>query len=500
MSSNPLGTVYLVGSGPGDLNLVTLRAKELVEQADAIVYDYLANERMLDWAERGTKIIYVGKKGDQHTIPQEEINQLLVDLAKKYKRIVRLKGGDPYLFGRGGEEAEFLVLNKVPYEVLPGVTSAIAAAAYAGIPITHRSATSTLTFVTGHEDPTKDESSINCKALAELKGTLAIYMGMKNLPLIQQQLMTHGLSATTPAAVIQWGTTSQQRSVISNLKDISTAVTKAGLSSPAIIIIGEVARYSENLSWFEKRPLLGQRIILTRTREQSSRLRFLLMDQGADVWELPTIHIKENKASRNWTEHLSDYNWLIFTSPNAVNHFFEFYTEHHDIRSLQGIKIAAVGPATAKAIEKLYLKVDLIPKTYTAEGIIEVWTDKNAKVLFPCGNLAKDDIEKGLKSLGATVDRLEVYHTIPETEKTITAEKLSESGADWIIFSSSSAVENFCALKLNYPKDKVRYASLGNVTSTAMREHGFTVDLESKESTMESLVEGLIEKTKAVVL
>ncbi|MEM9399984.1 MAG: uroporphyrinogen-III C-methyltransferase [Verrucomicrobiota bacterium] len=488
------GVCYLVGAGPGDLGLFTLRAKELIENADVIIYDYLANSRSLMWGRSGVEIIYVGKKAASHALPQDGINELIVQKTKEGNQVVRLKGGDPFIFGRGGEEAEALKQAGLKFEIIPGVTSAVAASAYAGIPVTHRGHNTSLTLLTGHEDPSKAESAINWQALVDIKGTLAIYMGMGRIRPIMQNLMDHGLVKTTPVGVIQWGTTSKHKSITGTAETISDLVEHHKFGAPAIIIVGQVAEYKKTLSWFEDKTLLGQRIVVTRTRKQSSALAKMLTDRGAEVLEIPTIRVTSVKNSLETLVSLSDSDWFVFTSPNAVEYFFEQYLQHYDIRSLSGKRIAVVGPATAKKIQDYYLKIDLQPETYTAKALVEAWADDQAgaHVVFPCGNLAKDEIEKGLSAKNCQVSRLEVYRTDPEMDDlTGHREDLCDHGADWVIFSSSSAVENFHALNLDYPKNKCKYASLGPVTSQAMHTLGYNVDLQSKESTIPCLVEEL---------
>ncbi|MEM9446022.1 MAG: uroporphyrinogen-III C-methyltransferase [Verrucomicrobiota bacterium] len=488
-SDQTKGTCYLVGAGPGDLGLFTLKAKELIQKADVIIYDYLANPKALTWAGRHAELIYVGKKAKEHTLKQDEINHLVVEKTRLGKCVVRLKGGDPYIFGRGGEEAEALKAANLSFEVVPGITAAAAATAYSGIPLSHREHTTCITFITGHEDPTKDRSMVNWRALVETGATLAIYMGMGRLSIIVEQLVQSGMSPEMSVGVIQWGSTPKQRSAVGTLSTIVDVVRQSGLGAPSIIIVGTVVEMQQQLRWFEDKSLLGQRMVVTRTRKQSSRMAALLAERGADVMELPTIRVEPIIQERNWLSKVNEIDWLVFTSPNAVDFFFEFFVKEHDIRKLVSVKIATVGPATAERVRAHHLKIDLQPKVYTAQGLVNEWKDQGAKILFPCSNLAKRDLEEGLKAKGSEVKRVEIYQTVPETQDLGgTRERLCREGADWVIFSSSSAVENFHKLDLSYPNESCRYASLGPVTSQSMKKLGYSVDLEASESTIDRLV------------
>ena len=351
------GRVYLVGAGPGALGLVTLRARELIRQADVLIYDYLCNPEMLRWARAEAETIYAGKSGASHTLTQDEINALLIARAGAGKNVVRLKGGDPYVFGRGGEEAQMLARAGISFEVVPGVTSAIAAPAYAGIPVTHRDFASTVTFVTGHEDPTKPESSIDWAQLARLRGTKIFLMGVERLREIVQRLIAEGADPSTPAALVRWGTTTRQESLVGTLDTVAELVEKRGFAAPAITIVGDVVRLRPDLNWFEELPLFGQRVVVTRTRRQAGMLTKRLAELGAEVLEIPTIRIVpvalgENERSKlaAFSEH---FDWVIFNSPNAVELFFAaYFKERADLRGLGPVQLAAVGPATAAEIER----------------------------------------------------------------------------------------------------------------------------------------------------
>ncbi|MBU2461835.1 uroporphyrinogen-III C-methyltransferase, partial [bacterium] len=344
------GKVYLVGAGPGDVGLLTLRGLECIKEAEVIIYDALVNQRLLSFAKSGAELVYVGKISGKHTLSQNEINQLLVKKANEGKMVVRLKGGDPFIFGRGGEEAEFLVDRGVPFEVVPGVTSSLACPSFAGIPLTQRGITSSLTILTGQEDPTK-ESSINWKRIATLDGTIVILMGAENLAEIAKELIRAGKQEDTPIAVIRWGTTPRQETIVSTLKEI----IKEDIAPPAVIVIGEVVRLREKLAWFEKKPLFGKTFLITRASKSADELSKLLEEQGACVIEFPTIKIEPLPSFEKLDEvieNISRYDWLIFTSANGVNSFFCRLMEKADIRCLAGIKVCVIGPATKKAVER----------------------------------------------------------------------------------------------------------------------------------------------------
>jgi len=346
------GCCYLVGTGPGDPGLVTQRALELVQAADVVIYDYLASGSLMEKVRPGAEKIYVGKKAGDHTLSQEGINELIVAKSREGKAVVRLKGGDPYLFGRGGEEAQELVRAGVPFEVVPGITSAMAASAYAGIPITHRDHASCVTFLTGHEDPTKPESNLNWKALVDSRATLAIYMGMQRIEGITEKLMQNGMAGGTPSAVVQWGTLPSQRAVFGTVETIAECCRRENISAPAIILIGSVVGLHAELKWFSERPLHGTRIVVTRTRKQASRLKNLLKEEGAEILELPTIRIEAIPEPLPEGEDWTQYDWTVFTSPNAVEHFFGKFCRDRDLRELGRCRIAAVGPATAEKVRE----------------------------------------------------------------------------------------------------------------------------------------------------
>ncbi|MGB8343031.1 MAG: uroporphyrinogen-III C-methyltransferase [Chthoniobacterales bacterium] len=493
------GRCYLVGAGPGDLGLVTLRAKELIGQAEVLVYDYLCNPEMLRWAPETAEIIYAGKKAGAHTLKQDEINALLIEKAREGKQVVRLKGGDPFLFGRGGEEAQALAAASVPFEVVPGVTSAIAAPAYAGIPVTHRGLTSHVTFFTGHEDPEKAEGSINFAALAQLGGTQVMLMGVERIAAIAQQMMAHGVRRDLPVALVRWGTTGRQETVRGTLGNIAQQVAAKNFSSPAVAIFGEVVSLGEELAWHEGRPLSGRRIVVTRTRKQAGALSEQLRQLGAEVIELPTIRIEPPSDLRAFAELVQDahaYDWIVFTSLNGVSAFFEmFYRLYDDARDLGGARIAAIGPATAQRVRDFHLKVDLQPAEFVAEAVVREFKKQgdieNLRILIARAEEARDLLPKELGALGAIVDVAFAYRTVAETtDRTEARSRLVAEGADMITFTSSSTVENFLALGLPWPQG-MQVASIGPITSQTARDRGLTVGVEASRHDIPGLVEAI---------
>src|SRR6187399_799511 len=367
------GKVYLVGAGPGDLGLVTLHAKECIESADVIVYDHLANPDALGWARDDAEIIYVGKHaGESRT--QVEINALLVEKAREGKQVVRLKGGDPFVFGRGAEEAQEIASAGIPFEIVPGITSAIAGPAYAGIPITHRAHNSHVTFFTGHEDPTKAESAIDYAALTKLGGTQVMLMGVERLGDVTTEMLKHGVRGNLPVALVRWATTGQQETLTGTLSDIAQKVAAKNFEAPAVAVFGDVVSLRDTLNWYEKRPLLGKRIVVTRTRKQASALSNKLRILGAQIIELPTIRIEPPSNLREFAELVQDshgYDWIVFTSANGVEAFFNiFFKLYDDVREIGGVRIAAIGPATAQRVKDFHLHVDLQPEEFVAEGVI----------------------------------------------------------------------------------------------------------------------------------
>jgi uroporphyrinogen III methyltransferase / synthase len=494
------GKVYLVGAGPGDMGLVTLRAKACIEQADVILYDYLANQQMLGWAREGAEIIYAGKTAGDHALKQDEINRLLIEKARAGNQVVRLKGGDPFLFGRGGEEAAAVVESGISFEVVPGVTSAIAVPAYAGIPVTHRGESSHVTFFTGHEDPSKGKSAIDFGALAKLGGTQVMLMGVERIAAIAGEMMEHGVRRDLPVALVRWGTTGRQETLAGKLETIAQEVEKVGFSPPAIAIFGEVVSLRETLSWFEKRPLFRKRIVVTRARKQAGALSTRLRDLGADVLELATIRTESPEDLRAFAELVQDahgYDWIVFTSPNGVTAFFDmFFKLYDDAREMGPARIAAIGPATAQRVKDYHFKVDLQPEKAIAESIVREFQKQggveNLRILLAQAEQARDVLAKELSKMGAIVDQGIAYRTVPETNDITGARRrFVEEGADLITFSSASTVENFLALNLPWPVG-MRVASIGPITSKTARERGLKVDVEAERHDIDGLVEAVI--------
>jgi uroporphyrinogen III methyltransferase/synthase len=499
-ASGSSGRVYLVGAGPGALGLVTLRARQLVGQADVLVYDYLCNPEMLSWARPETEKIYAGKSGSSHTLSQDEINALLVARAKAGREVVRLKGGDPYVFGRGGEEAQVLARAGVAFEVVPGVTSAIAAPAYAGIPVTHREAASMVTFVTGHEDPTKPGSAIDWRQLAQLRGTKIFLMGVERLRMIADRLRAEGADPETPVALVRWGTTPRQESIEGTLETIAGLVEARGFKAPAVTIVGEVVKLRGELNWYEALPLLGQRVVVTRTRRQASALSERLTRLGADVLEIPTIRIVPlplGEAERTKLKNLSrHFEWLVFTSPNAVELFFaEFFQVTSDLRDMGAVKIAAVGPATTRKLAELHLRVELQPEVFTVEKLAESFSvQPGARFCLPHGRLADPLLANHLRQGGGVVEEWTLYDTQPEKEDLTGARtRYEQEGAHWITFTSSSTVENWHALHLESPLDTPRpqVISMGPATTATLRKLGYEIAAQAEASTIEALVDAL---------
>ncbi|HVR37402.1 MAG TPA: uroporphyrinogen-III C-methyltransferase [Methylomirabilota bacterium] len=504
MSSKGKGMVYLVGAGPGDPGLLTVRGAELLGRADVVVYDALVNADLLRLAPQTAEILYAGKRAGEHAIPQEELNRLLVARAREGKCVVRLKGGDPYVFGRGGEEAGELADADVPFEVVPGISSFAAGPNYAGIPITHRDHCSSFTVITGHEDPTKETGPLDWAQIARAPGTKVILMGVERIRGIADTLMKEGMAADTPVAMVRWGTTGQQQSIEGTLKTIAGIVEREKFKAPAVTVIGDVVKLRPRLNWFERRPLFGRRIVVTRTREQASRLSRQLIERGAEVLEIPTIRIEAPSQAKELVDgilELNSYDWIVFTSPNGVDAFFNyFFKAFDDLRDIGGVRIAAIGPATAARLKDLHLKVDLMPEQYLTSRIVEAFTAfetvENLRILLMRAEVANPDLPRELEKLGAIVDDIACYKTVPETaDRNGAAEKLREDGADWITFTSSSTVENFHArfdlpaLLKQYPR--IRLASIGPETSKAIRALGAEPGVEAAEHTIDGLVAAL---------
>ncbi len=497
MAKKEKGKCFLVGAGPGDPGLVTLRAKECVGQAEVVVYDYLSNPEILKWAPETAEIIYAGKKAGAHTLGQEEINALLVEKAAAGKCVVRLKGGDPFVFGRGGEEALALARAGIPFEIVPGISSAVAAAAYAGVPVTHRGLATSVTFFTGHEET--GESSIDYAALARLGGTQVMLMGIERLKEITAEMTAQGFREDLPVALVRWGTTGRQQTLVSTLGQVAGRALEEDFRPPAVAIFGEVVTLRRELNWFEERPLSGRRIVVTRTRKQAGELSRRLQALGADILELPTIRIEPPTDLRAFAELVQDahgYDWIIFTSPNGVDAFFDlFYKLYDDAREIGGARIAAIGPATAQRVRDFRLKVDLQPEEFVAEAIVKEFKKEggveNLRILLARAEQARDVLPKELSKLGAIVDEGFAYRTVGETrDLTGARQRLLEEGADLITFTSSSTVDNFLALGLAWPAG-MKVASIGPITSKTARDHGLEVAVEAPRHDIPGLVDAI---------
>jgi len=501
------GIVYLVGAGPGDAGLLTLRGAELLKLADVVVYDALANPELLRIAPATAEFISRGKNME---MPQAEITATIIAKAKEGKTVVRLKGGDPFIFGRGGEEAEALVAEKIPFEIVPGVSSITAVPNYAGIPLTHRAHCSSFTVFTGHSDSADAATALRYEQISKIPGTKVVLMGTENLDDWTKSLITHGMSAETPIAVIQWGTLGKQKSVSGTLATIAKLAAKAKISPPALTIIGDVVKLREKLNWFEQKPLFGKRIVVTRRSEQAGTFAARLAELGADVLEVPTIKLTtptERDAIIDCLLELNSYEWFIFTSANGVTAFFDmFFKRFQDLRDLGGARIAAVGPATAAKLRELHLQVDLQPEEYIGSKIVDAFKKfqniENIKMCLLRAEVANKELPDLLQEEGAIVDDIAIYKTIPETEdRTGAASRLLEDGADWVTFTSSSTVEHFHA-RFDLPKlmkkfPQLRLASIGPETSKAITALGLKPALEAKDHTTDGLIAALLKTAKA---
>lgn len=499
------GKVYLIGAGPGDPGLITLRGIRCLHEADVVVYDHLANPRLLSYAKPGAELIYAGKKGGEtDTTSQEEIGRLLVEKALAGKVVARLKGGDPFIFGRGGEEGLELFQAGIPFEVVPGVTSAVAVPAYAGIPLTHRDFSSTVAFLTGHEDISKDKSRIAWEHVATGVGTLVFLMGIGNLPHIVEKLVRHGRPVDTPAAVIQWGTKPEQQTVAGTLETIVALVEARGLGPPAILVVGEVVRLRERLAWFERRPLFGKRILVTRAREQAGGFAELLEAQGAEVLEFPLIAFAPPGTWRPLDQavgQLETYRWVIFTSANGVDAFFlRLRALRQDSRRLGSARICAIGPATAEALERHSIVPDVVPTEFRAEGIIEAFGQhdlQGAGILLPRAEVARDVLPRELEKRGATVDVVPVYRTVKAgPDGSVLKQLLLERKLDLLTFTSSSTVTAFVELlekeDLKGLMEGVRVACIGPITAETAERFGLAADIVPEKYTIPALAEAIL--------
>ena len=500
------GIVYLVGAGPGDPGLITVRGRELLDDCDAIVHDALANPALLSRARANGRVelIDAGKRGGaSESAKQDDINATLIALARQGKRVVRLKGGDPFVFGRGSEEAQALARAGIPFEVVPGVTAGIAAPAYAGIPVTHRGLATSVTFVTGHEDPSKPSTTVDWTAMAKnaATGTVVLYMGVKTLPAISAALIGAGLDADTPAAAVQWGTHPGQRTVVATIGTLSERATREGLTAPVISVIGRSVGLRDEISWFESRPLFGKRVVVTRATAMPGTLADLLRARGADVIEAPSTAIEalDPAAIDEAVQQLASYDWLVLTSVVGVRFFREALDRAGlDTRSLASTDIAVIGPSTARALGEMGLKPDLVPPRFVAESLLEVMRAtegmRGARVLYAGAEDARPVLADGLRELGAIVDVVATYRSRIVTEgpevEALRAD-LDRRGADFVTFTSASSVSGFVAQVGADRAAKVNAISIGPVTSAAAREAGITVVAEAASATIPGVVEAL---------
>ena len=495
------GVVYLVGAGSGDPGLMTARSLELIASVDAIFYDRLIPPGALDGARADAELVYVGKQPGVPSVPQEEIGERLVAAAKEGKSVVRLKGGDPFVFGRGGEEGEALREAGVEFEVVPGITAGVAATAYAGIPVTHRDDASAVAFVTGHEDPEKDESALDWEALARFPGTLVFYMGVKRLGENAAALIEAGRDPEEPAAAIERGTMAGQRTVEATLGTIAEAVAREEVKAPALIVVGEVARRREQLNWLERRPLHGRRVVVTRARAQASGLAATLRGLGAEVVELPAIRIEPRIDSAEVEKvagALGIYELICLTSPNGVRLLFEAMENAGlDARALAGATVAAIGPGTARALAERGVLADVVPERFVAEGLIEALEDEEvagARVLVARAAEARDVLPDALRERGAEVDVVALYETVRETPDEAEIERAQS--ADYVTFTSSSTVTNLVeALGDRFPSE-ARVVSIGPVTSETARAAGLQVDVEADRHDIDGLLTALLDDVR----
>lgn len=496
--------VYLVGAGPGDLGLLTLRGAELLRQAEVVVYDALVNRDLLQLAPANAELIFAGKHAKEHTMTQEEIHTLLIAKARAGKSVVRLKGGDPTIFGRAGEEAEALVAAKLDYEIVPGVSSFVAAPTYAGIPVTHREHSSKLSIITGHEDPAKAENTINWAQVATEPGTKVVMMGTARIGQIAAQLVAGGMKPETPVAMIRWGTTGQQRSIVGTLADIGDMAAKADLQPPTVAVIGDVVKLRKKLNWFEDRPWFGTRVVVTRPREQAADFIQALTQRGAEVLSLPVIKIvppTNLEALKDVLLDLGTYDWLVFTSANGVDEFFRyFFAGFDDLRAIGNVRIAAVGPRTAERLKALHLRVDVMPEQSLGAKIAAAMQKhedlENLKVCLLRAEQANADLPEALNEFRAIVDDVAVYCTVAETnDLTGAGTRLLAEGADWVTFTSGSTVEKFHE-RFDLPKlvakfPQLKLASIGPETTKAITALGLKPTVEAKTHTTEGLLKAM---------
>ncbi len=494
------GICYLAGAGPGDPGLVTLKCKKCIEMADVLVYDALSSAELLTWSRDDCEQIDVGKRAKNHKLPQDQINALLVRKVKEGKVVVRLKGGDPMIFGRGGEEAAELAAAGCRFEIIPGISSAFAGPTYAGIPLTHRKYGAQLTVFSGHEADDKEQQGVDYEMLAKTPGTKIFLMGVSKLREITGVLIGHGADPQTPISLTRWATTGRQRTITGTLSDIADIAKAENFKSPAVGVIGEIIKEMNNIGWYETRPLKGKRIVVTRSREQASGLVNELTALGADVMELPVLRIDDPVDKVGFAEGVAavhTYDWLVFSSTNGVRRFFDaFYATYEDARSIGGVKIAVVGPGTAAEVKKYRFTADLIPDRFIAEGLLEKFKEEqnieNQTILWVKPENARDILAEGLSEQGGIVDDCVAYRIAAEdSDPTGAAERFKKEGADLVTFTSSSTAKYFHDLDLPWPAD-CKAASIGPITSAKLTELGRDAT-EAEDHNIEGLVKTIVE-------
>ncbi|NOZ25706.1 MAG: uroporphyrinogen-III C-methyltransferase [Nitrospirae bacterium] len=495
------GTVYLVGAGPGDIGLLTIKGLKCLQKADVVVYDFHLNVHILDYIKRDAELIYAGKRGGRHDMTQEEINAVLVKKALEGKDVCRLKGGDPFVFGRGGEEAEVLTEAGIRFEVVPGISSAIAAPAYAGIPLTHRDYASSFVVVPGNEASTKKESSIDWAALARGNGTIVFLMAIKNIEVVSQRLIDNGKAPDTPVAVIRWGTRAEQRTIVSTVKDIPAAIKNSEIRPPAVVVVGDVVKLRDKLDWFERKPLFGHRVLVTREHPGGFEP---LEELGAEVTVFPTIKVV---PPGSWQEldtaigRVRDYDWIVFTSATGVRFFFRrFFDLDRDVRDLFGIKICSIGPKTASEIRRYGLKVDLVPESFRAEGLISAFGGpqafKGRKILLPRAETAREVFPETVRRSGGEIDTPVAYRAVrPESHGKRLKRFLREGRITIATFTSAATFTNFCEMMGDEARELlsgVTIAAIGPVTARAVEEAGLHVHIVPERATVDAMVEAIV--------
>jgi len=508
------GKVYLVGAGPGDPKLITVRGQEALQRADVVVFDRLAGPQLLNQARPVAERIYVGKLPDRHTMKQEEINRLLVELALQGKTVVRLKGGDPTVFGRVGEEADLLRQHGIQYEIIPGITSAIAVPAYAGIPVTHRDLASSFSVITGHESPDKLDRSIYWDKVTNATGTLVFLMGVAKIGYISEQLMKHGRSPDTPVALVRWGTRAEQQTVVGTLRDIEDKVKEANLQPPAVIVVGDVVRQREQLVWFENKPLFGQRVLVTRARSQASELVAKIDELGGEAYEFPVIETKipddalKVEAIRASLDRAEMYDWVVLTSVNGVEVFFRWLQRLRiDIRRFHRAKFAAVGPKTSETLAAYGIIADLLPESYQAEGLAEALDallQPGQKALLPRGDLAREVLPEAMAARGVEATVVDIYDTVLSVPNDFWLPEMLANGEVHVItFTSSSTVVNLLEalrrLGLPNPAEalkNIEIACIGPITARTAEENGLNVTIVPEKSTIDGMVEALVARRR----